>query len=79
MYAMRIEPGAYITLGGLHIDPEARVLREDGSNVAGLYAGRALYRFGPRPSTVGDDGNGNTQALAYGLQVRPRPSWPKIG
>lgn len=68
MYAMRIEPGAYITLGGLHIDPEARVLREDGSNVAGLYAA-GLVTGSVEALDGGDYGNGNTQALAYGLQA----------
>lgn len=68
MYAMRIEPGAYITLGGLHIDPEARVLREDGSSIAGLYAA-GLVTGSVEALDGGDYGNGNTQALAYGLQA----------
>lgn len=68
MYAMRIEPGAYITLGGLHIDPEARVLREDGTSIAGLYAA-GMVTGSVEALDGGDYGNGNTQALAYGLQA----------
>lgn len=68
MYAMRIEPGAYITLGGLHIDPEARVLREDGTSIDGLYAA-GMLTGSVEALDGGDYGNGNTQALAYGLQA----------
>ena len=68
MYAMRIEPGAYIPLGGLRIDPEARVLREDGSSIDGLYAA-GLVTGSVEALDGGDYGNGNTQALAYGLQA----------
>ena len=37
-YAVRIEAGDLGTKGGLVTDPEARVLREDGSVIDGLYA-----------------------------------------
>ncbi|TNF34792.1 MAG: FAD-binding protein [Gammaproteobacteria bacterium] len=37
-YAMRIDPGDFGTQGGLVIDTHARVLKEDGSAVEGLYA-----------------------------------------
>jgi 3-oxosteroid 1-dehydrogenase len=37
-YALRIEPGDFGTYGGLAIDADARVLREDGEPIAGLYA-----------------------------------------
>lgn len=68
MYAMRIEPGAYITLGGLRIDPDAHVLRADMSPVSGLYAA-GLVTGSVEALDGGDYGNGNTQALAYGLQA----------
>lgn len=68
MYAMRIEPGAYIPLGGLRIDPEARVLRADLSSIPGLYAA-GLVTGSVEALDGGDYGNGNTQALAYGLQA----------
>jgi len=37
-YAMRIEAGDFGTLGGLDTDINANVQREDGGNIAGLYA-----------------------------------------
>lgn len=37
-YAMRLDPGEIGTKGGLWCDEHARVLREDGSVIAGLYA-----------------------------------------
>ncbi|MFD2418891.1 3-oxosteroid 1-dehydrogenase [Amycolatopsis pigmentata] len=37
-YAVKIVPGDLGTKGGLRTDPHARVLREDGSVIAGLYA-----------------------------------------
>jgi 3-oxosteroid 1-dehydrogenase len=37
-YAIRLDPGEIGTKGGLVTDAQARVLREDGSVIAGLYA-----------------------------------------
>jgi 3-oxosteroid 1-dehydrogenase len=37
-YAVPMYPGEIGTKGGLDVDPKARVLREDGSVIAGLYA-----------------------------------------
>jgi 3-oxosteroid 1-dehydrogenase len=37
-YAMRIEPGDFGTHGGLTINTDAQVLREDGTSIQGLYA-----------------------------------------
>ena len=37
-YAIPVFPGELGTKGGLVTDPQARVLREDGSVIAGLYA-----------------------------------------
>jgi 3-oxosteroid 1-dehydrogenase len=37
-YAIRIVPGDLGTKGGLRTDPRARVLREDGTHIPGLYA-----------------------------------------
>lgn len=68
MYAMRIEPGAYITLGGLRIDGAAHVQRADQSTIPGLYAA-GLVTGSVEALDGGDYGNGNTQALAYGLQA----------
>jgi len=37
-YAMKIDPGDFGTQGGMVIDEDARVLREDSSAIVGLYA-----------------------------------------
>ncbi len=37
-YAVPMYPGEIGTKGGLNVDPQARVLREDGSVIGGLYA-----------------------------------------
>ena len=37
-YAMRIEPGDFGTHGGMQINSDAQVLREDGTTIPGLYA-----------------------------------------
>lgn len=37
-YAIRIEPGDFGTQGGMMTDPQARVVRDDGGIVEGLYA-----------------------------------------
>lgn len=37
-YAMRIDPGDFGTQGGLVVDTNARVLKEDGAAIEGLYA-----------------------------------------
>ena len=37
-YAIKVTAGIHHTMGGLKIDPQARVLREDGSPIPGLFA-----------------------------------------
>ena len=37
-YAIKVRPGSFGTFAGLRTDPSARVLREDGAPIAGLYA-----------------------------------------
>jgi succinate dehydrogenase/fumarate reductase flavoprotein subunit len=39
--AVRVSPGITHTIGGIHVDERARVLRPDGSPVDGLYAAGA--------------------------------------
>ncbi len=68
LYAMRIEPGAYITHGGIKIDPETRVQREDDSVVKGLYAA-GMTTGSMEVRDGGDYGNGNCQALAFSLKA----------
>lgn len=66
MYAIKVTPTPYIAQGGLKVDPACHVQREDGANIAGLYAAGdvvgsvenrdgAMYRIGL------------TQAIAFGL------------
>lgn len=38
VWAVRVDPNVYLTTGGLKIDTDARVLKEDGSAIPGLYA-----------------------------------------
>ena len=38
-YAIGVQPGLTFTMGGLRIDPAARVLRADGTPIPGLFAG----------------------------------------
>ena len=45
-YAVQIYPGDLGTKGGLRTDDAARVLRQDGKPVAGLYAAGKLHRLG---------------------------------
>ncbi len=37
-YAMKIDPGDFGTQGGMVVTPNAEVIKEDGSTIAGLYA-----------------------------------------
>lgn len=68
VYAMRIEPGAYITHGGIKIDPQTHVQREDDSIIEGLYAA-GMTTGSMEVRDGGDYGNGNCQALAFSLQA----------
>ena len=68
MYAMRIEPGAYITHGGVKIDPDTHVLTAEDQVIPGLYAA-GLVTGSMEVRDGGDYGNGNCQALAFGLKA----------
>ena len=48
-YAIRVDPGDIGTKGGLRTDEHARVLREDGQPIPGLYAigNRSAAAMGP--------------------------------
>jgi fumarate reductase flavoprotein subunit len=55
-YAIPLCAGITYTMGGIHIDGQARVLREDGSAVPGLYAAGATtggLEGGPQAGYVG--------------------------
>lgn len=68
MYAVKVVPTPYIAQGGVHIDLEGHVLREDGSIVSGLYAAGdvtgAVDNLDGHPYNIG-----LSQAFAYGLIV----------
>jgi len=55
-YAIPLCAGITYTMGGIHIDGDARVLREDGNTVPGLYAAGACtggLEGGPQAGYVG--------------------------
>ena len=37
-YAIKIAPGIHHTMGGVHIDTDARVIDKDGNPIPGLFA-----------------------------------------
>lgn len=66
MYAIKVTPTPYLAQGGLKVDVDCHVQREDGSNISGLYAAGDVVG-----SVENRDGSmyriGMTQAIAYGL------------
>lgn len=67
-YACRIVPGLFHTQGGLQIDGDAHVLREDGSRIPNLFAGGgAAAGISGRSGALGyASGNGLLTAIALG-------------
>ena len=67
-YACKVQPALFHTQGGLRIDGDARVLRADGSVIAGLYAGGgAAAGISGRSGALGyASGNGLLTAIALG-------------
>ena len=67
--ATRVEPALFHTQGGLMIDSQARVLREDGSVIEGLFAGggAAVGISGRSGSDGYTSGNGLLSALGLGF------------
>lgn len=63
-YAALVKPAMQSTYGGVTTDPCARVLREDGTPIAGLYAAGAVSGHGCFGNVVG---NGLTIASTFGL------------
>lgn len=68
-HATRIQPALFHTQGGPLVDTEARVLRGDGSVIAGLFAGggAAVGISGQQGSTGYASGNGLLAALGLGF------------
>lgn len=67
-YAARVTPGLFHTQGGLRVDGEGRVLREDGSAIPNLFAGGgAAAGISGRAGALGyASGNGLLTAIALG-------------
>lgn len=68
LYACRVVPGLFHTQGGLRIDADGRVLRQDGSAIANLFAGGgAAAGISGREGALGyASGNGLLSAVALG-------------
>ena len=68
LYGVKVTGALFHTQGGLRVDADARVLREDGSPIPNLYAGggvaAGLSGHGPGGYF---SGNGLLTALGYGL------------
>lgn len=68
LWLMRVDPTFYLTTGGLAIDTEGHMLKEDGSTIAGLYAGGDVV--GSIEEKDGKKyGMGFDAALAYGYII----------
>lgn len=66
-YAVKVTAALFHTQGGLVVDTDARVLREDGSRFANLYAGGGAARGISGPSCWGYlAGNGLLTATSFG-------------
>ena len=68
---VRVKPGLFHTQGGLMVDDDARVLRENGSVIPGLYAaGGAAVGISGREGAEGyASGNGLITALVLGRRA----------
>ncbi len=67
-YGCKVVPGLFHTQGGLKVDGEARVLRPDGTPIAGLFAGGgAAAGISGKAGALGyASGNGLLTAIALG-------------
>ncbi|WP_212525689.1 FAD-dependent oxidoreductase [Actibacterium sp. MT2.3-13A] len=67
-YSCRVVPALFHTQGGLHVTADARVLKEDGTAVPGLFAGggAAAGISGRAGATGYASGNGLLTAIALG-------------
>jgi fumarate reductase flavoprotein subunit len=67
-YACRVVPGLFHTQGGLRVDNDGRVLRQDGAPIANLFAGGgAAAGISGRQGALGyASGNGLLSAIALG-------------
>ena len=70
-YALVVHPAITFSYGGLCIDPQARVLRPDGTPVAGLYAAGADAAAAFGSGYAG----GLALAMTYGLAAAQSAGW----
>lgn len=66
-YAIKIAPGIHHTMGGLKIDPETHVLREDGSAIEGLYGAGEVVGGVHGSNRIG--GNAVADIIVFGRQA----------
>lgn len=67
LWICRVTPGLFHTQGGLAIDDDGRVLREDGSVIAGLFAGGGAAAGISGRAGAGGYASGNGLLTAIGL------------
>ena len=67
LWLCRVTPGLFHTQGGLAVDTEGRVLRDDGSVVAGLFAGGGAAAGISGRAGAGGYASGNGLLTAVGL------------
>lgn len=66
-YAIKIAPGIHHTMGGLKIDTETHVLREDGTAIEGLYASGEVTGGVHGSNRIG--GTAVTDIIVFGRQA----------
>ncbi|MDM0070632.1 FAD-dependent oxidoreductase [Variovorax sp. J31P207] len=67
LWICRVTPGLFHTQGGLAVDDEGRVLREDGTTIAGLFAGGGAAAGISGRAGAGGYASGNGLLTAIGL------------
>ncbi|CAN5890016.1 FAD-dependent oxidoreductase [soil metagenome] len=67
LWICRVTPGLFHTQGGLAVDDDGRVLRDDGSNIAGLFAGGGAAAGISGRAGAGGYASGNGLLTAIGL------------
>jgi fumarate reductase flavoprotein subunit len=67
LWTCRVTPGLFHTQGGLAVDTEGRVLREDGSAIPGLFAGGGAAAGISGRAGAGGYASGNGLLTAIGL------------
>lgn len=66
-YAIKIAPGIHHTMGGLKIDTETHVLREDGTAIEGLFGAGEVTGQVHGSNRIG--GNAVADIIVFGRQA----------